>query len=289
MAPETLLEKVLTEKRDELLDSWIEHQGRSSEVRDDPLSAEEIRQQSRRVLDLFAGAVASGELKAIGGDAWSDLRASLEELSRSRERQGFTPTETIGFILSLRHPLFEAIGRLGPEDPAALSANLATVAFLLEQLGLFVNEIFIESREDTIRRQQDELMELSTPVIKLWEGILAVPLIGTLDSARTQMVTEELLERIVETGAATAIIDITGVPAVDTLVAQHLFKTIAAARLMGTECIVSGVRPQIAQTMVDLGIEFEQIRTKQTLGDAMAMAFKDAGWVVSRGAGRGRE
>lgn len=282
MAPESLLQTVLADRRQELLDEWVQHQTHSAQVRDDPLSSDEIRQQSRRVLDLFADAVKSGELETIGGEAWSDVRASLEDLARNRERQGFSPTETMSFILSLRWPLFNAIERAGPEDSRALAENLSTAAFLLEQLGLHANEIFIQSREDTIRRQQDELMELSTPVIKLWDGILAVPLIGTLDSARTQMVTEELLERIVQTGASTAIIDITGVPAVDTLVAQHLFKTIAAARLMGTECIVSGVRPQIAQTMVDLGIEFEQIRTKQSLGDAMRVALRDSGWTVER-------
>lgn len=285
MAPDSLLTKVLTDRRDELLHAWIQHQESADQVRTEPLSRREIRQQSARVLELFAEAVRTGELESIRAEAWGDVRASMEELARSRERQGFSPTETTSFILSLRGPLFQMIRQEGPEDPKPLADNLATTAYLLEQLGLFTTEIFLQAREETIRRQQDELMELSTPVIKLWEGILAVPLIGTLDSARTQMVTEELLQRIVETGATAAIIDITGVPAVDTLVAQHLIKTISAARLMGTECIISGIRPQIAQTMVDLGIQFEQIRTKGALGDAMVLALREAGWAVNRSSG----
>ena len=162
-------------------------------------------------------------------------------------------------------------------DPAELGAETWTATVLLDRLGLFTTEVYQRSREEVIARQQQELLELSTPVVKLWEGVVAVPLIGTLDSARTQVVMENLLTRIVETGAQVAIIDITGVPTVDTLVAQHLIKTVAAARLMGAECIISGIRPQIAQTIVHLGVELENVTTKATLADAIAVALRGHG------------
>ncbi|HEX8359557.1 MAG TPA: STAS domain-containing protein, partial [Longimicrobium sp.] len=194
----------------------------------------------------------------------------------------FTPSETATFVFSLRNPLFDRLRQAAGDDTGRFHEGLRAVTGLVDRLGLHTTEVFQRSREEVIHRQQQELMELSTPVIKLWEGILAVPLIGTLDSARTQVVMESLLQRIVETEASIAIIDITGVPTVDTLVAQHLLKTVAAARLMGAECIISGIRPQIAQTIVHLGVELHGATTKATLADAIAMALRQNGWRVVR-------
>lgn len=147
-------------------------------------------------------------------------------------------------------------------------------------------EVFQKSREETIQRQQQEMLELSTPVVKLWDGILALPLIGTLDSARTQIVMESLLAKIVETGCEVAILDITGVLTVDTLVAQHLLKTVAAARLMGADCIISGIRPQIAQTIVHLGVDLSTVVTKATMAEAFQVALRRQGTTLVRSAGR---
>jgi len=204
------------------------------------------------------------------------VRQLLQELSQSRALQGFSSSETAMFIFSLKQPLFSRLSEDRGDDPEALSIDLWSCTTLLDKLGLFTTEVYQRSREGIIQRQQQELLELTTPVVKLWDGILALPLVGTLDSARTQVVMENLLERIVDTGAAIAIIDITGVPVVDTLVAQHLLKTVAAARLMGAECIVSGIRPQIAQTIVHLGIELTDILTKATLADAFALALRQS-------------
>ncbi len=216
------------------------------------------------------------------GPAWTPVRELLARISRSWALQGFSPGETSTFVLSLKHPLFARVRQALSQEPDRLLAALWTVTTLLDGLGLYTTEVHQHSREDVIRRQQQELLELSTPVVKLWEGILAVPLIGTLDSARTQIVMENLLNKIVETGASIAIIDITGVPTVDTLVAQHLLKTVAAARLMGAECIVSGIRPQIAQTIVHLGVELHGTTTKATLADAIATALRHTGWKLAR-------
>ena len=185
-------------------------------------------------------------------------------------RDGFTPSETATFVFSLKRPLFERCGRSSAATPRRWPNEIGTGIVLLDQLGLYTTEVYQKGREEIIARQQQEMLELSTPVVELWDGILALPLIGTLDSARTQVVMESLLQRIVDTGAEIAIIDITGVPTVDTLVAQHLLKTVAAARLMGADCIISGIRPQIAQTIVHLGVDLTDVITKATLADAFA-------------------
>jgi rsbT co-antagonist protein RsbR len=209
------------------------------------------------------------------------VRELLTDLSRSRAGRGFTPTETATFVFSLKEPLFEALrGETGDGD--TLVATLWSATRLIDGLGLFTADAFLRSREEVIRRQQDELIELSTPVVKLWQGVVAVPLIGTLDSARTQVVMENLLERIVETDSAIAIIDITGVPTVDTLVAQHLLKTVTAARLMGADCIISGIRPQIAQTIVHLGLDLSEVVTKSSLADAVVIALDRTGFEITR-------
>ena len=202
---------------------------------------------------------------------------SIGGSSANRAKGGHTPSETAGFVFSLKNPLFSILLEELGTDSGALGDALWQATELLDNLGLLTTETFQKAREDIISRQQQELLELSTPVVKLWDGVLALPLIGTLDSARTQMVMENLLQRIVETGAAVAIIDITGVPLVDTLVAQHLLKTVAAARLMGAECIISGIRPQIAQTIVHLGVELGDVTTKATLADAFAVALQRTG------------
>ncbi len=239
----------------------------------------EVREQCRRVLPLIRAAVQGGLDTA--GPPWAEVRDALGQLSRSRAAQGFTPAETATFVFSLKRPLFAAIQR-DTKTAEDVARALWDATLMLDELGLYTTEVYQQSRNDIIMRQQQEMLELSTPVVRLWEGILALPLIGTLDSNRTSIVMETLLEKIVETGAGIAIIDITGVPTVDTLVAQHLLKTVAAARLMGADCIISGIRPQIAQTIIHLGIDLTQVTTKATLADAFAVALQRAGMTVSR-------
>ena len=231
---------------------------------------------------VHEGLLAEGDVGAFDGLAWERLRGVLESLSRSRAAQGATSGETSYFLLSFKRPLFARLQQQVANEPPRLVAALWAVSSLVDKMAQFTLEVYQRSREDIIKRQQDELLELSTPVIKLWDGVLAVPMIGTLDSGRTQLVMESLLQRIVDTGSELAIIDITGVPAVDTLVAQHLLKTVTAIRLMGADCIISGIRPQIAQTIVHLGIDLQGITTKATLADALAVALKRIGYTVTR-------
>jgi rsbT co-antagonist protein RsbR len=231
---------------------------------------------------VHEGLLAEGDVGAFEGAAWERLRGVLESLSRSRAAQGATAGETSYFLLSFKRPLFARLQQHLSNEPPKLVAALWAVSSLVDKMAQFTLEVYQRSREDIIKRQQDELLELSTPVIKLWDGVLAVPMIGTLDSGRTQLVMESLLQRIVDTGSELAIIDITGVPAVDTLVAQHLLKTVTAIRLMGADCIISGIRPQIAQTIVHLGIDLQGITTKATLADALSVALKRTGYTVTR-------
>ncbi|WP_375383580.1 STAS domain-containing protein [uncultured Sphingomonas sp.] len=240
----------------------------------------ELEKQCRDFLSAFVAALSAGPT-SVTDPAFAIARGLLGEISRSRAIQGFTPTETAMFVLSLKEPLFEQVRASYADDAARVASVGWEMTQILDQLGLYTMEVYQRSREEVVRRQQDEIAELSTPVVKLWDGILALPLIGTLDSARTQVVMENLLQAIVDHSADLAIIDITGVPTVDTLVAQHLLKTIAAARLMGADCIVSGIRPQIAQTMVHLGVELDVV-SKATLADALALAFQRTGRSVVR-------
>ena len=264
-----------------LLEAWVSEQVTSPETRPDLITEGEIRQQSGEFLQLLRDALRAGGAVELNSPAWTQVRDMLARISRARALKGFTPAETATFVFSLKRPLF---GRLRSiTDPGEMLDAVWTVNTLLDRLGLHTTEAFQRSREEVIHRQQQELLELSTPVVKLWDGILAVPLIGTLDSARTQVVMESLLQRIVDTEATIAIIDITGVPTVDTLVAQHLLRTVAAARLMGADCIISGIRPQIAQTIVHLGVELHGAATKATLADAISMALRQNGWRVTRG------
>jgi rsbT co-antagonist protein RsbR len=276
MNEQNALHDLVVTNEPEILRRWLDHQFTSSAFRSDRISKSEMSDQARRFLALFRQSLASGN-RDIHSPAWADTRQLLEELSAARAQQGFTPSETAVFVFSLKESLFEGLQNQLPADPKAASTLLFETNRLLDKLGLLTTEVFQRGREQLIIRQQQELMELSTPVVTLWEGVLALPVIGTLDSARTQVVMENLLQRIVETGASIAIIDITGVPTVDTLTAQHLLKTVAAARLMGADCIISGIRPQIAQTIVHLGVDLGAVITKATLADAFSIALRRLG------------
>ncbi len=264
-----------------ILDDWIRLQLASGSRRPDLINETALREESRSFLAAFAESLQRGSLTPDGKD-WDEVRAQLERLSRTRAQKGFRPSETAAFVFSLKEPLFTRLRDEHGEDLAAFADETWKVSALLDQLGLLTTEAYQKSREDVINRQQQEMLELSTPVVSLWDGIVALPLIGTLDSARTQVVMETLLQRIVEKEASIAIIDITGVPTVDTLVAQHLLKAVAAARLMGADCIISGIRPQIAQTIVHLGVTLGEVTTKATLADAFALALTRTGLKVVR-------
>jgi rsbT co-antagonist protein RsbR len=275
------LPAIVRKHEKDILDDWIRLQLASGTRRSDLINENSLREESRSFLAAFAEALQRGSLTPDGKD-WDEVRAQLERLSRSRALKGFSPIETAMFIFSLKEPLFTRLRDEYGESPAAFAEENWNVSTLLDKLGLMTMEAYQKSREDVISRQQQEMLELSTPVVSLWDGIVALPLIGTLDSARTQVVMETLLQRIVEKEASIAIIDITGVPTVDTLVAQHLLKAVAAARLMGADCIISGIRPQIAQTIVHLGVTLGEVTTKATLSDAFALALKRTGLKVVR-------
>ncbi|MGZ6126248.1 MAG: STAS domain-containing protein [Myxococcales bacterium] len=241
----------------------------------------ELEEQCGEFLRALQAGLSSGDgALNLEGKAWGEMKELLNSVSRSRGQAGFSPSETATFVFSLKRPLFARLAKELP--PVEVAAEQWNATVLLDHLGLLTTEMYQRTREEVIARQQQDMLELSTPVVKLWEGVLALPMIGTLDSARTQVVMETLLQRIVETGSAVAILDITGVPTVDTLVAQHLLKTIAAARLMGADCIISGIRPQIAQTIVHLGVDLGTVITKATLADAFALALKRTGQMVTR-------
>ena len=225
---------------------------------------------------------AGGDPQQFEGQAWTAVRQTLEALSRTRAAQGQSAGDTSMFVLAFKKPLFGLLQRDAAADHETMIAALWSVTALVDRMAQWTVSTYQRTREDIIKRQQQDLLELSTPVIKLWEGVLAVPMIGTLDSSRTQVVMETLLQRIVDTGATLAIIDITGVPTVDTLVAQHLLKTVSAIRLMGAECIISGIRPQIAQTIVHLGIDLQGISSKSSLADALALALNQRGYVITQ-------
>ncbi|HEX6531812.1 MAG TPA: STAS domain-containing protein [Nitrospira sp.] len=262
-------------RQEEILKKWTSYQLAALTLRRDLLKESGLREESRRFLELFADAFADSADSAA--TSWKPVKDHLAEISRGRALQGFTPSETATFVFSLKQPLFDLAQQRAGSDEKRLAEMLWDLTMLLDKLGLYTTEIYQENREAVIRRQQQELMELSTPVVQLWDEVLALPLIGTLDSERTQVVMENLLQRVVETGARLAIIDITGVPTVDTLVAQHLMKTVAATRLMGADCIISGIRPQIAQTIVHLGVNLNDIITKATLADAFQVALQRLG------------
>jgi rsbT co-antagonist protein RsbR len=281
-ANKSRIPEIVKKYQTELLADWVKEQLASNTLRQDLLKESELQEQSERFINLFSSALQYGKLDSITGTEWNSMRDFLDGVSKTRAVQGFSPAETATFVFSIKQPLFGKLHVENVNDATTLADELWTASFLLDKLGLHTTTAFQKTREDMISRQQEEMLELSTPVIKLWDGILALPMIGTLDSARTQVVMETLLQRIVETGSEVAIIDITGVPTVDTLVAQHLLKTVAAARLMGADCIISGIRPQIAQTMVHLAIDLSMVTTKANLADAFAVALQRSGRVIAK-------
>ncbi|MES2786012.1 MAG: STAS domain-containing protein [Pseudomonadota bacterium] len=277
---DTILDLV-NRDRPQITSEWLQHSG---------VGASE---GARRAMEGEAGELLNGLQAALAAGAdpeafqsapWSALRDALAGLSRSRAAQGQSVGDTSAFVLSIKRGLFKAMQRNLASSPEQMAGTLWTMSLIVDKMAQWTVTTYQQTREEIIKRQQNELLELSTPVIKLWEGVLAVPMIGTLDSSRTQLVMEALLQRIVDTGSQLAIIDITGVPTVDTLVAQHLLKTVSAIRLMGAECIISGIRPQIAQTIVHLGIDLQGIASKATLADALSLALAQGGWRITRDA-----
>jgi rsbT co-antagonist protein RsbR len=279
-AANSKLSQVFETREQEITDQWMERQQATGRK----LTAAE-REQANRLSREFVRALKSALQRNSTGDIsgpdWSSVREFLVDLSSRRAKDGYTPRETASFVFSLKQPLFSAL-KNEIADPKALADEVWLATVLIDELGLLTTESYQKSREEVITRQQKELLELSTPVVRLWENILALPLIGTLDSARTQVVMQNLLEAIVQTRSDYAIIDITGVPVVDTLVAQHLLKTVAAARLMGADCLISGIRPQIAQTIIHLGVDLSDVTTKATLADAFELALRRSGHKVVR-------
>ncbi|WP_242346093.1 STAS domain-containing protein [Anaeromyxobacter terrae] len=272
----THLPRILERHGDALLADWIREQ-LQAKSRTGAIKEGELREQCAEFLRLLREATAKGGTSDVSRPEFEPLRELLANVSRSRGVQGFSPSETAKFVFSFKRPLFMRLREELGRDAVALADETWAVTELLDELGLLTTETYQKTREAVIARQQEEMLELSTPVVKLWDGILALPMIGTLDSNRTQVVMETLLEKIVETGSEVAIIDITGVPTVDTLVAQHLMKTVAAARLMGAECIISGIRPAIAQTIVHLAIDLGNVITKANLADAFKTALDKRG------------
>ena len=275
------LSQVFETREQEITDRWMEQQLASGRK----LTAAE-REQANRLSREFVRALKSALQRNNSGDIsgadWAGVREFLVDLSSRRAKDGYTPRETASFVFSLKQPLFSALKNELGSDGKTLADEVWLATVLIDELGLLTTESYQKSREEVITRQQKELLELSTPVVRLWENILALPLIGTLDSARTQVVMQNLLEAIVQTRSDYAIIDITGVPVVDTLVAQHLLKTVAAARLMGADCLISGIRPQIAQTIIHLGVDLSDVTTKATLADAFELALRRSGHKVVR-------
>ncbi len=272
-------QQVLAEllKRDQsaVLEGWIAAVGGAN-------PSAKVRAEATEIWATLLPALQSNEAQGSGAGAWKPVKAALEALSASRAAQGTTAGSTSAFVLALKQPIFAALQTELASDASALVGSINGVSTVVDAMAQWTVDAYQLTREQLITRQQHELLELSTPVIKLWDGVLAVPMIGTLDSNRTQLVMEALLQRIVDTESTLAIIDITGVPTVDTLVAQHLLKTVTAIRLMGADCIISGIRPQIAQTIVHLGIDLQSVTSKATLADALALALKRNGYTFTK-------
>ncbi len=277
----TRLAEIIRKHQQSLLTEWIVEL--KSALGRKLIKDAELEQQCTAFLRALEQGASKGDPETLDSGSWGEMKELLTSVSKNRGLLGYSPSETASFVFSFKRPLFARLSKELP--PAQVAEEQWNATVLLDQLGLFTTEMYQKAREEVITRQQQDMLELSTPVVKLWDGVLALPMIGTLDSARTQVVMETLLQRIVETGSAVAILDITGVPTVDTLVAQHLLKTIAAARLMGADCIISGIRPQIAQTIVHLGVDLGTVITKATLADAFALALQRTGQAVIKVAG----
>jgi rsbT co-antagonist protein RsbR len=269
----TDIAKLLQKRKKQILEDWMSNQLADAGLREDLLSNQELREQSDELLDAILKTITDKNMTEAQSEEFETVHEILSGISISRARQGFSPRETGTFVFSLKDAFFSTLKADLSNDPASLVEGTLKVNKLMDNLGILTFETFIKGREEVIVRQTDEIAEISTPVIRVWEGILALPIIGTLDSSRTQVVMENLLQEIVESGSTIAILDISGVPAVDSLVAQHLIKTVAATRLMGAECIISGIRPEIAQTVVHLGIDLSTIVTKSSLASALKYAF----------------
>jgi len=266
--------QLLQKKKKNILELWMKNQLADEGLREDLISNEELRNQSEELVTALIGNLSGDNFTDLDSDEWSPVIEILGGIAITRARQGFSPRETGNFVFSLKDAILTILQDEISNNPTELFVEIQKVNKLMDRLSVVTFETFIKGREEIILRQTDEITEISTPVIRVWEGILALPIIGTLDSARTQVVMENLLQEIVETGSSIAILDISGVPAVDSLVAQHLIKTVSATRLMGAECIISGIRPEIAQTVVHLGIDLSNIITKATLASALAYSFK---------------
>src|SRR5258705_4919407 len=272
----TRLAEIIRKHQQSLLTEWIVEL--KSALGRKLIKDAELEQQCTAFLRALEQGASKGDPETLDSGSWGEMKELLTSVSKNRGLLGYSPSETASFVFSFNRPLFARLSKELP--PAQVAEEQWNATVLLDQLGLFTTEMYQRTREEVIARQQQDMLELSTPVVKLWDGVLALPMIGTLDSARTQVVMETLLQRIVETGSGVAILDITGVPTVDTLVAQHLLKTIAAARLMGAECIISGIRPQIAATIVHLGVDLGNVITKASLADAFALALRRMGLTV---------
>lgn len=269
--------ELLKAHEQKLLEKWIANQLASTSQQSEFLTESALRPPCKEFLASLQRACNAGVMD-LQSTAWVDVRSLLSDLSRTRALQGFSPIETAQFVYSFKKPLFELLRESAGKNADELADEIWVASEIIDRLGLYTMEVYQRSREEVIRRQQQEMLELSTPVIRVWDGVLAIPLIGTLDSSRTQLIMENLLQTIVDTNSTIAILDITGVPTVDTQTAQHLIKTVAAARLMGAECIISGIRPQIAQTIVHLGIEIADVTTKASMADAVKLAMARQGW-----------
>lgn len=277
----TRIPQIFEKREKEIIERWLDQQqatGRKLTGGEREL----VNRQSREFIRVLRQALERDSTGDVSGPEWAGVRDFLLDFTAQRAKDGYSPKETAGFIFSLKLPLFSALRADAGADPKTLADDIWLTTLMLDELGLMTTDAFQKTREDVILRQQKELLELSTPVVRLWENVLALPLIGTLDSARTQVVMQNLLEAIVQTRSDFAIIDITGVPVVDTLVAQHLLKTVSAARLMGADCLISGIRPQIAQTIIHLGVDLSQVTTKATLADAFELAMRRSGHRVIR-------
>ncbi|RYD58184.1 MAG: STAS domain-containing protein [Sphingobacteriales bacterium] len=267
------ISKMLQKKKKQIIDLWMKNQLADENLREDLMSNDDLREQSEELVDVLLQNLNENNITNVDSEEFEAIYEILGGISISRARQGFSPRETANFVFSLKDALLQVIQQDYKNDPMELYNVSMKISRLIDSFGVVTFETYLKGREEVILRQTDEIAEISTPVIRVWDGILALPIIGTLDSARTQVVMENLLQQIVDTGSSIAILDISGVPAVDSLVAQHLIKTVSATRLMGAECIISGIRPEIAQTVVHLGIDLSNITTKSTLASALKFAF----------------
>lgn len=276
--------KILKNKRKVLLESWMKNQLGNDGLREDLVSNEDLRVTSEELVSALLQSLSQENLNKPGDSSFEPVLDILAGISMERAKQGFSPRETGLFVMSLKEALLELLQKESADDPKALYEESLKLGRIMDHFAINSFEVFIKGREEVILRQTDEMAEISTPVIRIWEGILALPIIGTLDSSRTQVIMEALLNEIVATGSSITILDISGVPAVDSLVAQHLIKTVSATRLMGAECIISGIRPEIAQTIVHLGINLSDIITKASLASALQYAFQVLNLQVKRNA-----